>query len=490
MAKLNGDILFSIFEELQEDSKSLFSCLMINRFWCETAIPILWKNPWRYNILNDYNKNSLYSIITSYLPDDVKEFLTSIKIFIPTLQQSLLFDYLSFCKSIDVDTLNSITSLRTSNSYDQFLLQHEIYSLLVRKCSELKYLNIESIEHQFYHLPEAKAHFKSLCELKCDTSIDSPYFYGLARICQYIQRLIITNKKMKVNNGLVKLIENQRNLKYFELKDDFEDDNIVKEPYKEIFSALTKKADILNHLIMSLDVFGHNEHAIAQDLLTKFHKLKTLIIHDVSISFSEDQLKMLKYPELETFNIDFISISDASIIIENSGGHLREISLRFEGHGDWFFESEHNSDHNDEFLIFICKIYKNCPLIEHLSLLFLSTMEHFIEFEKLLIICQKLKSLLLVIINNDKKTTGKKLLKILTKSAPTNLREIRFFEDFKFSLKDLEKFFKNWKDRPALSILTSDPLYRGEDYVELINKYKNNGIIKDFRYDSERNIYY
>ncbi len=207
MPKLNKDILFLIFEELQEDSKSLFSCLMIDKLWCETVIPILWRNPWSYTI-NYNNKVSLYLIVTFYLPDDIKEYLTK------KPPQSILFDYLSFCRSIDIDILNKIISIGTSASYDQFLLQQEIYSLLMKKCPELKSLNIGIIKHQLFYFPEAKAHLESLCELRCDTSIDSSYFYGLARICQNIQRLIIINKELKDNEELAKLIDTQRNLKY------------------------------------------------------------------------------------------------------------------------------------------------------------------------------------------------------------------------------------------------------------------------------------
>ena len=75
---------------------------------------------------------------------------------------------------------------------------------------------------------------------------------------------------------------------------------------------------------------------------------------------------------------------------------------------------------------------------------------------------------------------GEDLLKVLIRSAPTNLREIRFFNDFKFSLETLEEFLGKWKGQP-LSILTSDPIYKGDDYIELINKYKNDGVIKDFK---------
>jgi hypothetical protein len=485
MSKLNKDILFLIFEELQEDSKSLLSCLMVNRLWCETSIPTLWRNPWRYNI-NYSNKNSLYSVIIFYLPDNIKEVLIKQGILLSQIShQSLLFDYLSFCKSIDVEILNTIISIGSSDLYNQFLLQQEIYSLLMRKCSELKYLNIESAKHQIFYFPEAKARLESLCELKCDTSIDSLYFYGLARICQNIQRLIIINKKIKVNHGAVKLIEIQRNLKYFEFKDDFEDDNFVEDPYEDILFALANKADILNHLIIIPQFIEYYEHTTIQGLLTKFHKLKTLIIYE-HIPFSDAQLKMMTYHELETFSIDFISLNDASIIIENSGGHLREVLLRYYDY-EWWYED----DFEEDSLNFIRKIYKNCPLIEHLSLLFSSSTEHFFEFEKLLKSCQNLKSLLLsMLYTNNEEETGEELLKVLIRSAPINLREIRFFKDFKFSLDDLEEFFKNWKDRPALSILTSDPLYKEEDYMKLINKYKDNGVIKDFRCDVGENIYY
>src|SRR6185369_2897258 len=116
MSKLNKDILFLISEELvQDDSKSLFSCLMVNRLWCETVIPILWKNPWCYDI-NYRNKNSLYSFIISCLPDDIKESLIRQEIFLPSIlhQPPLLFDYLSYCRSIDVDILNDIISIGTS----------------------------------------------------------------------------------------------------------------------------------------------------------------------------------------------------------------------------------------------------------------------------------------------------------------------------------------------------------------------------------------
>jgi hypothetical protein len=474
MSKLNKDVLFLIFEELQEDSKSLFSCLMVSRFWCEIVIPILWRNPWNYIISYD-NKVSLYYIVMFYLPNDVKELLER------QPPHSISFDYLSFCKSIDVDILNIIISIGSSDSYNQFILQQEIYGLMIRKCPELKYLNIISIKHQISYFPEAKTRLESLCELKCDTSIDSIYFYGLANICKNIQRIIIINEEMKINRGIVKLIEVQQNLKYFKWEDDFYCDEFVEDPYEEIFLALIKNASVLNHLILLFQFIEGCEYQFLQETLPKLYKLKTLIITNVFIFINE--YKKLFCRELEIFNVDYISLNAASNIIENSGGNLREISLRYYNCHDC------GDDFIEDSLVFIRNIYENCPLIEYLSLTFSS--EHFTEFDKLLKICQNLKSLLLLfILNSDREETGNELLKILIRSAPTNLREIRFFNDFQFSLKNLEEFFEKWKGRPALSIQTADHTYERNDYMELIIKYKNDGVIEDFKCVSMLNVYF
>src|ERR1044072_516689 len=112
MPKLNKDTLFLIFEELQDDSKSLFSCLIVNKLWCETVIPILWRNPWCYeDNINYQEKGFLYHIITSFLSDDIKEFLISQGIHLyPISYQPPSFDYLSFCRSINMKVIKKIVS--------------------------------------------------------------------------------------------------------------------------------------------------------------------------------------------------------------------------------------------------------------------------------------------------------------------------------------------------------------------------------------------
>ena len=304
---------------------------MVNKLWCETSIPILWKNPWK-NDIKYSNKSFLYNIITFYFTDNIKDFLLPTTI----IYQSLLFDYLSFCRCINVNTLYNIISVETSSDYDRFLLQQELYNVIIRKCPGLKYLNMISIKHQIFYFPEAKTRLESLNELKCDTSTDSSYFYGLANVCQNIQGLIITNTNKKVNHGIIKLIEVQRNLKYFEWNDNYEEDffiELLEDPYTEIFSILAKHANSLNNFVVYLqcdfdyDHYIHSQrYAFLPIILKKLHKLKRLNLPSFPLD-NDERMKTLKYHDLERFEIDYININLITCIIKNSGGYLKSISI-------------------------------------------------------------------------------------------------------------------------------------------------------------------
>jgi hypothetical protein len=137
---------------------------------------------------------------------------------------------------------------------------------------------------------------------------------------------------------------------------------------------------------------------------------------------------MCVYRDLEIIRIDYYELEEASIIIGNSGRCLKKILLVSSYDIDGYILG-----FNDDSLIFIRKVYENCPLIEYLSLVFPPSKQHSNEFEKLLMIFQSLKSLLLIIYDNEQEMTeenllknGEELLKILIRSAPIHLREIRF----------------------------------------------------------------
>src|SRR3954454_13775995 len=97
MSKLNGDVLYLITRELQNDKNTLYSCLLVNKTWCEIIIPILWKNPWK-----DGNEKFLFNIIFSYLSDELMNKLRQdINLVLTNSYKRPLFDYISFCKHLN-----------------------------------------------------------------------------------------------------------------------------------------------------------------------------------------------------------------------------------------------------------------------------------------------------------------------------------------------------------------------------------------------------
>src|SRR6266498_2010612 len=144
MVNLNRDILYLIFKELQYDKKTLFLCLTINRTWCETIIPILWKNPWKCLKGNKL----LLNVIISYLSDESRDNLKSQGVdFLTNPYKRPLFDYISFCRHLNLDKLNEI--FNTIEHIDEFSIinvKKEIFSLFLNENTRLTHLYIP---HQF-----------------------------------------------------------------------------------------------------------------------------------------------------------------------------------------------------------------------------------------------------------------------------------------------------------------------------------------------------
>jgi hypothetical protein len=379
MPTLNSDALFLIFEKLQDDLNTLLAYCLVNRLWCVTAIPILWRNPWRYHKID--NNQNLFLTIASCLSNNAKKFITNQDF--KLTREPPLFDYLSYGRCINVKIIDSIISIGSSLPFNQYMLRQEFHKLLINKCSLLHHLDINA-EHQALYFSESKLRMKLLTELVCDTIIDSSHFCGLAIFCKRIQKIKIINKCVNSNHGIVELIEAQKNLRYFEWKDEFNEDEFKEDPYKKVFSMLAKENNVLNHLkVFFLYVYPYN-YLPFKSVLHKFLHLRSLIIISADLLITNEQSNKLIYPNLETLNIDYIKLNVASSIIENSGGHIVKILLNNVD----FIDREVNFSKDS--LTFIRTVHKYCPLIKYLSLALSPSDEHFIELRQLLRDCQNL----------------------------------------------------------------------------------------------------
>ncbi len=60
------EITNDIIQYLQNDLKSLYSCVLVNRILCQIAIPILWEDPFSVKCQQDIEGYS-YKFLDTYL---------------------------------------------------------------------------------------------------------------------------------------------------------------------------------------------------------------------------------------------------------------------------------------------------------------------------------------------------------------------------------------------------------------------------------------
>jgi hypothetical protein len=236
MSKLNGDILYHIFQDLNDLNKSkryrksLFPCLLVNKLWCEIMIPILWSYPYKY--VN--KKELLFNIIISHLSDNSIKLLKDKNIIKSNFQkQNLLFNYIRFCKYY-----NNIHEIFPN----KIILKEEIYKLFISECSSyIKSLSMDMLNYPIYQYPGANISLSNLYELNCNIK-DQKFYHELAQICRSIEKIYNDIYELDINvlAGLAELIENQNQIKYIYINEDCE--------CKRIAQALEKHANSIPFL--------------------------------------------------------------------------------------------------------------------------------------------------------------------------------------------------------------------------------------------------
>src|SRR5687768_13083586 len=121
--KLPSDCLTEIFKHLS-DKTILNSCLLVNRFWCEVSVQILWK------IIRNYN-----TLIAS-LPNESKETLLKSGIIISTstLKPPLL-NYIPFIKILSIHKVIENVQLMTSQDDVMMVMVKEVLGMITKQTS-------------------------------------------------------------------------------------------------------------------------------------------------------------------------------------------------------------------------------------------------------------------------------------------------------------------------------------------------------------------
>jgi hypothetical protein len=480
MLKLNKDVIFLILEELQEDNKSLYSCLLVNRTWCETTVPILWRNPARqyYSTNNAYS--ILFNVILLHLSEESRNYLKNqgIVLFMEPYQRPL-FNYISFWRHLDLFFLEHMMNVFVMDIVKSktFIIEDEIFKLFINGNTNFVSLFIPRINPRMFNILGVEHCFSGLEYFHCDDNTNSNILEGLARISTSIEKLRIDIRYNNADNpGIVKLIEGQRNLK--DVKFIYNNSNLNNESYrKTLEESLIKCADTIQYL------------RIDWNPVTNFlSSLVNLVSLDLNLCFTHlileinwNHLENVSLPVLKILRAQQVLPKILASLIESTRGYLTEISIL------------HQSVDDDRL---IQTIYRHCPNLSYLKLsIFTMSLS---EFENLLLSCHSLNELEIIGRHNNlnnynfNKFNWDKLFEMLTKSAPISLFKFKFFSAWKIELESIRFFLDNWKHRyPMLLqlILTKnanvEQLHQQQQLKlkDLIEKYRKIGVIKKYIID-------
>ncbi|CAB5197582.1 unnamed protein product [Rhizophagus irregularis] len=459
MKEINFDCLIHIINELRNDKKTLYTCLLINKKWSNIIIPILWKNH-SWNIYNNESKIKLYNIILSFLSLKTRNNLLNNEIKLPSSilkSKTPLFNYLNYCEFPEPEDIKDIIIRMILN----------IKNLIWKTCQPLSLF------------PGAINCFSKLYSLSIDPdNINSNSIYEMSKICKNLNILSIYNCS-KDHHGLISLIDVQKNLEKLNI---YHNDINKKGNCQELSKALARKGDTINEI--HLDLFNN----IPSSFMISLNNLKRIDIfnqdireEEININEFQQYLAISKFPKLEFFNVKgLLCFKEFSLLIKGTRGNLSHLLIDIK---------------TDEFIIkntgmLIKEISNNCPNIKILYTFIES--KDFIHIKSLLLNCKKLQDIRFYNLNNfiedyyHNDNIGDELLNILSNNNNDliSLNHLFISEDWGYSIDALERFFQSFKEKNLISfnIIHNRNFYITDDHKEIIRKYINEGVIRYSNY--------
>ncbi len=201
---------------LEEDKKSLYQCIFVNKEWFENAAPLLWKNPFKVPFKDNAIARSYFGCLSEESRLEIQT--RGININLPPFKTSS-FNYINHCQNIPSQSIKRISSEILGNKsnpnftweYNLNLIEKEFWKCLLKNCT---LHSIELPNLSLCYFPHSS--FSSLIKLECSSNISTDFFFELSRVCQNLEKIKIHPCDYD-NEGLATLIAFQKNLKSMEI---------------------------------------------------------------------------------------------------------------------------------------------------------------------------------------------------------------------------------------------------------------------------------
>ncbi|RIA90785.1 hypothetical protein C1645_769119 [Glomus cerebriforme] len=538
-SKLPVECLRKIFEELIKSDlisepfthndaivysnlNHLYSCILVNRTWCTTAIPLLWKDPMHWLTVKNNNpvkqvivpwKDQLHLyipsayarsgklplLISTYfacLPEKSRRSLKTNKAFkVPeeVIETTTYFDYPFFLRRLNLPTLINAVSMwsqqhhSTDELFDEDtdsedvlpadVLTEKLIKMFLERSVNLTYLSYIklpiSLQNDVGHIkiniagfPGSKLTLSKITSFHfnaCALKKPEKYYQCLARICHSIENLEI-RCLCNDSKGLAALIGSQQGLVKLLIHGGANyygyNGYISKFNYQNITRALLKKVRDLTYLNFQCT-------GIPLETFASCTKLEQLLL-DANYYQNVDKFIKSDFSHLKSLFIkDGSFLIDHQItIIQNSGGFITEI-----------VNSTNEPRDPDNLTKFYETVIEFCPK--------LTTLEYYIckdQFSLVPILfnkCNQLQKLTLHSTNLQAEPVEiNDVLSKMGEEIPEKLQRIDIPWHFTFSADSLESFLEGCQKR-LKEPLRLEASMSTDEHQEILEQYVSLGVLRN-----------
>ncbi|RIB13672.1 hypothetical protein C2G38_2097768, partial [Gigaspora rosea] len=469
-ASLPDLCLKSIFKELEDDLKSQYAFILINRHWCLSVISELWRNP--FDSCNKKDQN--VKIIDTYLkclPQDMRD-----EIGVQSIKSltAATFDYPSFLRHInDSSIFYSARCWATekfpvdyeSQSNVSHKIQEMLCKLFVSSSTAIKGITIDC-EHSIniFSLPGAKKSLSQLeifnCRIYRNVGCLPEILESALGISKKVQNLDVwlsseENMGTTIEN-MSKFIESQRNLKVI-LIGSSEDD------FPILWQSTLMHVDTLVHIQISSIIFNPSPFQLYDLALFKNLEILEIEYCDNFIFSDYNQMESSSFQKMKRISLktcrDF-----PSHFIEVLFSQAKENMLQVELFGLEDYESIFQS------------CIKHCKKITrfHGSIVIQQTT----LLLEMLKTCKELQDILIEDLSHEPERVCTSIaffdpnnfIRQLGEAMPTNVHMLTLKINWVFTAKSLDDLFKKFKATNLRILDFSGLSFISDDHLEVIIK--------------------
>ncbi|EXX50621.1 hypothetical protein GLOIN_2v1784405 [Rhizophagus irregularis DAOM 181602=DAOM 197198] len=432
--QIPNECLSEILEYLEKDEPTLYSCLLVNRLWCKIAVRILWSNVWDFK--SSYQRrpvskaSSILDTLIACLPSESKELLIKNKFYISASDlKPTLFNYVEFCKVLSINEINIIVDnvLRIKKSIKPSDFRN---SLVANEVCKMFISQISSLK-------KFTCNYMSYLH---SNNIDISSFPHV-NWAKDLAELCCSSNLSSTYDGC---------------------------NWACIIPTIIEHS----HTITKLQLYGDDEN-LPFTFVSSFTNLKELIFSfECGIYFEEfEKLENVNFSKLEILKIPYKRPKTEYIVnfLRNNGSNLKK-----------FYVGEMNASLN-------LSIANHCPNIKS----FLIRLDKEMAILRVIFNCCPYLESIIIWCGYD--LNEKEVLDTIVNYSPNKFHELKMYirSNICASPEDWESFFISWKYRTPKKLLNLVFLGNSiidKEYLEIIEKYENLGIIKFYnkRYEEEQ----